>query len=101
MRFFGERRIPVSFVDLATRPLAPAELRRFSQRFGAAALLDRASRAYRDAGLEHMRLDEDEIVERLLHQPALLRLPLVRDGARLSVGADEEAWRAWLMEAVR
>ena len=101
MRFFGERRIPVSFVDLAARSLAPAELRRFSQRFGAAALLDHASRAYREAGLEHIRLDADELEERLLRQPALLRLPLVRDGGRLSVGADEAVWRSWLSEADR
>lgn len=80
------------------RPPAPAELRRFSQRFGAAALLDTASAAYRDAGLAFMRLDDDEVVERLLAQPALLRLPLVRAGNRLAVGADEATWRGWLPE---
>jgi arsenate reductase len=76
--------------------VAPAELRRFSERLGAAALLDRQSPAYRDAGLEYMRLDDAGIVDRLLRDPRLLRLPLVRDGARLSVGADEVAWRAWV-----
>ena len=99
MRFFRERRIPVSFVDLAARPLAPAELRRFSQRFGAAALLDNDSRAYREDGLAHIRLDAQELEERLLRQPALLRLPLIRNGGRLSVGTDEAAWRSWLSEA--
>lgn len=61
-------------------------------------LLDRDSRAYREDGLEHMHMDSSELEGRLLRQPGLLRLPLVRDGARLSVGADEEAWRAWLSE---
>ncbi len=46
-----------------------------------------------------MRLDDDEIVERLLANQALLRLPLLRAGSRLSVGVDEQAWRAWLSEA--
>lgn len=34
--------------------------------------------------------------ERLLEQPRLLRLPLVRSGSRVSVGVDEAAWRSWL-----
>jgi arsenate reductase len=91
--------VSVSFVDVAQRPPAPAELRRFSQRFGAAVLLDTAGRAYTDAGLAHMHLDEDEIMERLLAQPALLRLPLVRWGSNVSVGPAETAWRSWLSQA--
>jgi arsenate reductase (glutaredoxin) len=97
-RFFSERRIPVSFVDVSKRPPAPAELRRFSDRFGAAALLDPDSRAYRAGGFAHMRMDDAEILERLLGDPSLLRLPLVRRGSRLSVGIDEDAWRAWLRD---
>lgn len=46
-----------------------------------------------------MRLDDDEIVERLLANQALLRLPLLRAGGRLSVGIDEQAWRGWLSKA--
>jgi arsenate reductase-like glutaredoxin family protein len=85
----------VSFVDVARRPPAPGELRRFSERFGAAKLLDETSRAYRDAGLAYLRMDDDEAFERLLADPRLLRLPLARFGSRLSVGLDEAAWRAW------
>ena len=40
LRFFKERRVPLSFVDLAVRPPAPTELRRFAERLGARALLD-------------------------------------------------------------
>jgi len=75
---------------------APAELRRFAARFGSEALLDRESRAYRDAGLMYLRMDAGEILERLLRDPRLLRLPLARAGDRLSVGPDEAAWTDWL-----
>ena len=95
-RFFSERRIVVSFVDVSKRPPAPTELRRFSDRFGPAALLDPDSRAYRAAGLAYIRMDDAEIFERLLADPSLLRLPLVRRGSRVSVGIDEDAWRVWL-----
>jgi len=40
LRFFKERRVDVTFVDLRKRPIAPGELRRFAERLGAAALLD-------------------------------------------------------------
>ncbi|HSH21760.1 MAG TPA: ArsC/Spx/MgsR family protein [Candidatus Caenarcaniphilales bacterium] len=96
LRFFSDRRIPVSFIDVAARPPAPAELRRFVERHGAERLIDRNSRPYRDGGLAYMRLGEAEIVERLLADPTLIRLPLVRAGIRLSVGDDEAAWRSWL-----
>ena len=97
-RFFSERRIPISFVDISHRPPAPAELRRFSDRFGASALLDRESRAYKVAGLAYLRMDDAEIMARLLADPSLLRLPLVRHGSHLSVGTDEEAWTNWLRD---
>lgn len=99
IRFFKERRIELHLVDLRRKPIAPGELRRFVERFGAAALLDAASKPYRDVGLGYVRMDEPEIVERLLADPALLRLPLVRFGNELSVGRDEATWKSWFSAA--
>ena len=76
--------------------MAPAELRRFSDRFKPRALLDEESRAYESSGLGYMRLSDAELLERLLSNQKLLRLPLVRSGRELSVGHDEAAWRSWL-----
>jgi arsenate reductase len=95
-RFFKERRVPISFVDLRKRPIAAAELRRFVERLGAGALMDETSKAYRDAGLGYMRMDEDELVERLLGDVGLLRLPLVRQGNEVTVGSAQATWRSWL-----
>lgn len=96
LRFFKERRVGISFVDLAIRAPAPGELRRFAERFGVDALLDRDSRPYREAGLGYMRLASGELMDRLLGDPRLLRLPLIRAGDRLTVGIDEAAWKEWL-----
>lgn len=93
-RYFKERRIPVTFVDIAVKPPAPTELRRFAERLGAAALADTGSTAWRDAGLGFLRMDDAELFQRLLADPRLLRLPLVRFGNRFCVGVDEPAWRA-------
>jgi arsenate reductase len=96
LRFFKERRVAIHFVDLRRRPIAPGELRRFTERLGARALLDETSRAYRDGGLAYLRLDDAEIVERLLADPRLLRLPLVRFGNAVAAGREETTWKGWL-----
>jgi arsenate reductase-like glutaredoxin family protein len=98
-RFFKERRIPFSFVDLGKRSLAPAELRRFTEKLGARALLDTSGRAYRDGGLAHLRMDDGELVARLLADPRLLRLPLVRVANDVAAGRDEAAWKALITRA--
>jgi len=96
LRFFRERRIVVHYVDLRKRPIAAGELQRFSQRFGAAALLDETSRPYRDQGLAHLTLDDAGVMRRVLADPRLLRLPLVRHRNAVTVGPDEATWTGWL-----
>ena len=95
-RFFKERRVNVTFVDLRRKPIAPGELRRFVERLGAAALLDTDGRQYKDLGLGYMRLGDDEIVERLLAHNGLLRLPIVRFGNAFTAGPAEVTWKGWL-----
>ena len=94
LRFFKERRMEVHLVDVTRKPMAPAELRRFVDRLGARAVADPASRAWRDAGLGYLRMDDAELAERLLADQRLLRLPLVRVGNGLAAGRDEPAWKA-------
>lgn len=96
LRFFKERRIAVHFVDLRRKPMAPGELRRFVERLGAPALTDTEGRAWRDAGLGYLRMDDAELAERLLDDVRLLKLPLVRCGNEVSAGRDEATWRRWL-----
>jgi arsenate reductase (glutaredoxin) len=92
LRFFRERRIAVHFVDLARKPMASGELRRFVERLGAAAIADRDGRLWTDAGLGYLRMDDAELAARLLADQRLLRLPLVRIGKGFAAGRDEAAW---------
>lgn len=96
LRFFRERRIVVHFVDLRKKPIAAGELRRFSDRLGAAALMDTESRPYREGGLAYLTTDASGITARLLADVRLLKLPLVRYGDDVTAGKDETTWRAWL-----
>jgi arsenate reductase-like glutaredoxin family protein len=95
-RFFSDRRIPVHFVNLLERPASKGELRRFQEKFGAAALIDDASGRLRALGL-HVRGDSPErMVERAVTEPRLLKTPLVRIGNRVSIGCRPEEWKAWV-----
>ena len=100
-RFFKERRVAIQFVDLKQRPMAPGEIKRFIDRFGLPGLVAADSKAYVDGGLKYMKLSDAELLARIERAPGLLRLPLVRAGNRLSVGQDEESWKAMLAQFVR
>ncbi|MBI4593546.1 MAG: arsenate reductase [Candidatus Rokubacteria bacterium] len=98
-RFFAERRIAVHFVDLDERPASRGELRRFADKFGAAALIDREGRRFRDLGLRVAGDSPQRLLERALAEPRLLRTPLVRNGNRVSVGPAPDAWSEWVTSA--
>ena len=95
LRFFAERRIKTHFVDLQERAASAGELRRFAQKFGVEALVDRGSRRYAELGLGAARLSEDRWLEKLVDEPLLLRMPLVRRQQQLTVGDAEPTWREW------
>jgi len=95
LRFFAERRIKTHFVDLDERSASPGELQRFVQRFGVDRLIDRASRRFEELGLQHARLSGDRWIERLVDEPLLLVMPLVRSGNLLTVGLAEQEWKGW------
>lgn len=99
-RFFSERRVPVTFVDLRKRDPSPGELRKWVQRFGVEAVLDPDSKAYRDLGLQYVSASEQDWLARMSADPAVLRLPLVRCGRDLAVGDDEDAWQR-MVDAVK
>jgi arsenate reductase-like glutaredoxin family protein len=95
LRFFAERRVKTHFVDLQERPASPGELNRFIQKFGMEALLDRSSRRFAELGLGAAQLSQERWLDRLATEPLLLRMPLVRQGSRLTIGEAADVWREW------
>ena len=96
LRFFAERRVKTHFVDLQERAASPGELRRFADKFGAEALLDRSSKRFSELGLQQAMYSPAHWLTRLADEPMLLRMPLVRFGSKLTVGLAEPEWKAWV-----
>lgn len=96
LRFFAERRVKTHFVDLVERAASLGELRRFVQKFGVSSLVDRESKRFVELGLAHTRLSDERWLEKLADEPLLLRMPLVRNGNALTIGAAEAEWKQWV-----
>lgn len=94
-RFFKERRIPYQVMDLKKHKLGKKELDVFVAAVGAKALVDREGKKALERPVAHMSTDSLIIAE-LLNDPAALKSPLVRNGSRVTVGADEAVWKMWL-----
>ncbi len=95
-RWFKERRIPVSFIDLKEKGLSPGELKSVATRVGIEALIDREGARYRDRGLKFSAPTGSRIEQMLLEDPLLLKTPIVRRGKDATLGFSPEAWTAWL-----
>ena len=99
LRFFAERRVKTHFVDLNEREPSPRELERFARKFGVPALIDRDSKRFAELGLQAALLTDTRWLEKLAHEPLLLRLPLVRFQQAVTVGAAPEQWKQWYESA--
>ena len=83
-------------MDFAERAASLGELKRFAQRFGVTALIDRDSKRYHELGLAHSRYTDERWLEKLADEPMLLKMPLTRSANQLTVGLAEAEWRSWL-----
>lgn len=90
-RWFKERGIPVQFVDLSEKGMSPGELRSVLKAIPAERLLDRGGKRYGERGLEHMEFDAER---EMLEDQALIRTPVVRNGAKAACGGDPKDWEA-------
>lgn len=92
-RFFSDRGITVHDVDVDRKPPSPGELRRFVQAHGVDRVLDSDSAVVRDRGLQYLGGSDDDWIERMVAEPRMIRLPLVRCGKQVAVGEDPDAWQ--------
>lgn len=96
LRFFAERRTKTHFVDLQERAASRGELTRYVQKFGMPALIDESSRRFAELGLRTARYGDERWLEILIDEPLMLKMPLVRHGNALTIGAAETTWTSWL-----
>jgi arsenate reductase-like glutaredoxin family protein len=94
-RYFKERGITYQFVDVRQRSLSPGELQNIAKAIPPEELIDPESKAYKQKGLAYMEFD---ILEEILENPLLLKLPVVRSGNKATVGYAPEVWETWIKQ---
>lgn len=92
-RWFKERRIKYQYIDLDSKGLSPGEYRSIRAAVGYDALVDRDSPDYRELGIDYLLPQAAE--EKLLENPWLSRVPIVRNGRQATVGYCPDVWKTW------
>ena len=94
-RFFKERRIPYQMMDLKKHKLGRRELELFARAAGGAqALVDRSGQKALERPVAHMSSDS-LILDALMADSSALVSPIVRNGSKATVGAQEAVWKEW------
>lgn len=96
-RFFKERKIPYQLLDLKKHKLGKKELEVFVNAAGAKALVDREGKKALERPVAHMNT-ESLIISELLNDPSALVSPIVRNGSKATVGANEAVWKEWVAQ---
>ncbi|EGO64715.1 arsenate reductase family protein [Acetonema longum] len=91
-RYFKERALPYQFIDLTVRGLSKGELNKVGAAVSMDNLIDKNSKEYAKRNLKYIIHDP---VEMLLAHPLLLKTPIVRNGAKATVGYCPEIWKDW------
>ena len=94
-RYFKERRIPYQMMDLKKHKLGRRELELFARAAGGAqALVDRSGQKALERPVAHMSSDS-LILDALMDDPSALVSPIVRNGSKATIGAQEAVWKEW------
>ena len=91
-RYFKERGIPFQFIDLTLKGLSKGELSSVKTAVGIDNLIDRESKEYARRNLKYLT---HNVEEELLSDPLLFKTPIVRNGARATVGYMPQVWKEW------
>ena len=96
-RYFKERRIPFQALDLKKHKLGEREIRMMLSAIGMEQLIDREDKKVK----EHPACYYDRaelLIPAIQECPWLLRLPIVRNGSKMTVGFKPEVWDTWQQE---
>lgn len=97
-RFFKERRVPFTEVDMKKHAPGKRELELFARAAGGMkALVDETAKGERALYVQHLNIDE-MIAEELLEHPELIKGPIVRNGSKAMIGFDEKTALNWISE---
>ena len=94
-RFFKERGIKTQFVDMKEKGLSKGEFQSVLRAVGG--LEQMIDENCKDKALLALikYIAEEDRAEKVLENQAVLKLPIVRNGQKATVGYQPEVWKGW------
>lgn len=94
-RFFKERGIKFHFVDMKEKGLSKGEFNSVAQAVGGMdKLIDEDAKDKDTLALIKYIADEDRL-EKILENQQILKMPIVRNGKKATVGYQPDVWKGW------
>lgn len=93
-RYFKERKIKYSLIDMKEKGMSKGELNNVSRVVPVNELINQKAKAYKTSNLDKIRSNETKL-EILLKDQSLIKTPIVRNGKLATVGYKPEVWKDW------
>lgn len=96
-RFFKERRIKYQLIDMNEKGMSKGEFVSVKSALGINEIIDHNGKSYSKSNLPNIRSNEvkEDIV---FKNQELIKLPVVRNGKKATVGFMPEVWKEWIEE---
>ena len=93
-RYLKERRIPFQALDLKKHKLGEREIRMMLSAIGMEKLIDREDKKVKEHPACYY--DREELlIPAIQENPWLLKLPIVRNGNKMTTGYQPDVWNQW------
>ncbi|QTE71124.1 arsenate reductase family protein [Aristaeella hokkaidonensis] len=93
-RYFKERRIPFQALDLKKHKLGEREIRMMISAIGIEKLIDRDDKKVKEHPACYYDR-EDLLIPAIQENPWLIRVPIVRNGNKMTIGYQPDIWAQW------
>ena len=94
-RFFKERNIKYHFRNFTEKGISKGELDNIKNAIPLEELLDKEGKEFKKRNLAYMVYD---IEKELLENPLLFKIPIVRNGRKVTLGYQSDIWKKWILE---
>ncbi len=94
-RYFKERGIKIHFRNLSEKGLAKGEFDNICAAIPPEELLDEEGKQFKKRNLQFMVYN---LETELLEDPLLLKMPIVRNGKKVTIGYQPDVWKKWIDE---
>ena len=93
-RYFKERRIPFQALDLKKHKLGEREIRMMISAIGIEKLIDKDDKKVKEHPACYYDR-EDLLIPAIQENPWLIRVPIVRNGNKMTIGYQPDIWAQW------